>query len=149
MIYFGLCWILRLFIRVIIISWWILVSFRGFFWELYFCMVKYLNKNRVVYNRRLCTPISPTHRPNFPAPTRRCWIFCMGLLHSWVTNHVGWWFFEAVPVLFWLLDRLYRIITNKFPFSETLINPPPTKPANYILPCPTYQNFLNQHLYYV
>jgi len=27
----------------VIISWMILVSFRGFFWRLYFCMVKYLN----------------------------------------------------------------------------------------------------------
>jgi len=40
--YFGLCWNLRLVIRVII-SWRILVSFRGLFWRLYFCMVRYLS----------------------------------------------------------------------------------------------------------
>jgi hypothetical protein len=36
--YFGSCRNLRL----VIISWRILVSFRGFFWRLYFWMVKYL-----------------------------------------------------------------------------------------------------------
>jgi len=34
-------WNLRLVIELVIISWRILVSFRGLFWRLYFCMVKY------------------------------------------------------------------------------------------------------------
>jgi len=38
---FGLCWNLRL-VRVIM-TWRILVSFRGYFWRLYFWMVKYLS----------------------------------------------------------------------------------------------------------
>ncbi len=50
------CWILRLVIsyRVIIISWKILVSFRGFFFgRLYFCMVKYLS----FHNSSICLKI--------------------------------------------------------------------------------------------
>jgi len=39
---FGLCWNLRFSYRVMI-SWRILVCFRGFFKRLYFCIVKYLN----------------------------------------------------------------------------------------------------------
>jgi hypothetical protein len=38
--YFGLCWNLEISCRVMI-SWRILISLRGFFWRLYFCMVKY------------------------------------------------------------------------------------------------------------
>jgi hypothetical protein len=41
--YFGLCWNLRLINYRVLISWRILVSFRGFFRRSYFCMVKYLS----------------------------------------------------------------------------------------------------------
>jgi hypothetical protein len=47
--YFGLCWNLRLVIKVIT-SWRILVSFGGFFEKCIFCMVKYLS----FHNSFLC-----------------------------------------------------------------------------------------------